>query len=159
MFTAADVTTWRISWERHDFFKKKNLKRNSNVTIESFQTCLIHMLLKRLELQSAVLQIYLDNCRILFWGSIMKGSDDDWMSCFADYQNGRSKPFNGDIFLKYYSATEAVLATKSLWDIFLGHPTHSLTLQQSTCNYAFYVFASYCDQHHTKVSNSISEIS
>ena len=102
--------------------------------------------------------INLDNCRILFWRSIMKRSDDDWMSCFADYQNGRSKPFNGDIFLKYYSATEAVLATKSLWDIFLGHPIHSLTLQQSTCNYAFYVFASYCDQHHTKVSNSIWDL-
>ena len=141
----------------HDFFKKENPERNSKVSIELFQKFLIHMSFE--VLCCAVLQINLENLRILFWRSIMKSSNDDWMGCFADYQNGRSKPFNGDIFLKYYSATEAVLATKSLWDIFLGHPTHSLTLQQSTCNYAFYVFASYCDQHHTKVSNSISEIS
>ena len=42
-----------------------------------------------------VLQMNFDNCRILFWRS-MKSSDDDWMSCFTDYQNWRS--INGDIW-------------------------------------------------------------
>ena len=110
----------------HDFFKKENPERNSKVSIELFHKCLIHMSFE--VLCCALLQINLDNLRILFWRSIMKSSNDDWMGCFADYQNGRSKPFNGDIFLKYYSATEAVLATKLLWDIFLGHPLYFLEL-------------------------------
>ena len=42
-----------------------------------------------------VLQMNFDNCRILFWRS-MKSSDDDWMSCFTDYQNWRA--INGDIW-------------------------------------------------------------
>ena len=53
-----------------------------------------------------------------------------------------------------------------IYGLFLGafpwalidRPVHSLTMQQSTCNYAFYVYASYCDQHHTEVSNSIWDL-
>ena len=84
----------------HDFFKKENPERNSKVSIELFQKFLIHMSFE--VLCCAVLQINLENLRILFWRSIMKSSNDDWMGCFADYQNGRSKPFTGDRVLKYY---------------------------------------------------------
>ena len=76
----------------HDFFKKENPERNSEVSIELFQKCLIHMSFQVL----CCATDELDNLHILFWRSIMKSSDDDWMGCFADYQNGRSKPFTGD---------------------------------------------------------------
>ena len=55
-----------------------------------------------------MLQINLDNCRILLRRSIMKRRDDDWMSCFTDYQNGRSKPFNGDIWFISWSISISI---------------------------------------------------